>query len=1090
MTEVATAGRSDAVQLLRQATDARLKKPALDKTKLRRSRSFNAYPGFIPDPEVLERQEILRKQSQNSLSIASSKVPPSSITVPLKYQQDSNSPNNNHKPRTQVAFRKSGLPSKKTLAQRRSRAIHAKSPQRSSKGYGPFRRAVNPSPILKTDPPGFLISRLNRNEEPAATSPLGNSSTNETTDVNQRQLLRRSRSFNTSQDKDRARYPNSPPSPSFGNNYNSAHNNSIHRSKSQRQVPKSPNNDILDLLGIPYNNASKPSQTSPAVVLRNWLTAGHKVCAMPDTPETFPDSMTKRGKDNQHRENNSPKDEVKSSKLMPKPSLGPGLGRMRSLKWIGKKKSPELQPESDFVSNSKLESLANKTTPELLSRSKTTRDKIPNKLPKLGRSNTTRLGNGEIIRSLKSFFDGFSLKSRTTQLPEVQLVNSPDDLEEVKKSVVQNPELQLKKIVIHDSSSNSTNNLAYNNLKPTSSHQSDKGPINNEGIIITPNIGETVGDYFTIPVRSSRRPSKVKEEDPYRGTNLTILEERSFTADAFNHSSKNQVFRIDYSEPVFPVLAQKCEGVEFAKAMFRENPPASPDLNNKPLPELPDNSLPSYKLVHDGPVKQIIDSTTIKDRHLFLFEHILVISRPLTGNISQFIITKVIWVDAINEVTQRLDNKADTPTEEPSVPVLPRKYIPVIMATIRRFEIEPASAIGYLVGRGAVKPDPSAIARLLHNTPEFDRRMLGRFLALEKSNEILDGFLLRLYWRGLRLDLALQTLLLAIKLPNQKENELTILNRVAYHWHMSNRNSLPLSSLVPLMTTLLQLSQIRTGDPLSLEQLVNDFDLSDHIEELKLVYNSVLNSPLVECNDHSKLPVGLGGRSSSRFIQNEASDPIWVKIPSPDPNLQIILHGSGIVCDPPILDFSVSDTQQFTVTGSLVGRLSLMLIPVGTSAGKYEFITTKTFVVEPIFMKHTLAISFPTPEISASSHEDVIIASPALTAHSQQARKRCLFGMITSSELTQWTESIENTIDLYQEAQDEWAAQLEDENSDDNSIWIAQAEETSQIRHKALASSAVKLFEPLFNRPLTRVELISLASCHHDGVPPPISLQS
>jgi hypothetical protein len=107
-------------------------------------------------------------------------------------------------------------------------------------------------------------------------------------------------------------------------------------------------------------------------------------------------------------------------------------------------------------------------------------------------------------------------------------------------------------------------------------------------------------------------------------------------------------------------------------------------------------------------------------------------------------------------------------------------------------------------------------------------------------------------------------------------------------------------------------------------------------------------------------------RLPTRLTKGIPSSKITIYIPEPDPDLQIKLGGQDLVCEPSVLDFSKSRMQVFTITGSTLGRTSLMFIKSGSRAGRYvspALPRTKAIVVERSFMRHTFQIGFYQTEV-------------------------------------------------------------------------------------------------------------------------------
>jgi hypothetical protein len=498
--------------------------------------------------------------------------------------------------------------------------------------------------------------------------------------------------------------------------------------------------------------------------------------------------------------------------------------------------------------------------------------------------------------------------------------------------------------------------------------------------------------------------------------------------------------------------------------------------------------LDEHKLVYQGPANQILNSVMTKDRYLFLFDHILVVTKPLEAPEfsdldSEFEIKKIIWVEAITSVINRgVKNSADfkpppSPTSDPE----PKKLHPIMASVIRRFEIDPFKALDYMVSRGALRSDPSSIAKFLFNTSELNRRQLGRFLGDIRNGNLARAFMDRFSWSNLSIDHSLRALFMSLRLPGEAQPADQILDHFSVAWHAANEEfiNFDLELAQNLITVLMSLSaEIQTSESMpSLDSFISQvraFDTKEKLAHsyLSQLFDSISDEPLELATDIPYHPITFGCSSDIKLIINELSEPMWIQIPKPDPQFRILLHGIGLTFHPPILDFTGSHTQTFRVTGTAVGRRHIMFIKLGHHSADYQFLPSKAFNIEHTFMKYTCQISFqsppfPTPTQVApyaklTDRDHIIVpqhnSAPIIPNQAPIPNKKYMFSFPNPQILDEWTEMIENTIDLYQEA-------LEEEDED-----------LTQEQYQLKCTKIFNHWAPSFRHPQTGQHIVRLAS--------------
>ena len=80
-----------------------------------------------------------------------------------------------------------------------------------------------------------------------------------------------------------------------------------------------------------------------------------------------------------------------------------------------------------------------------------------------------------------------------------------------------------------------------------------------------------------------------------------------------------------------------------------------------------------------------------------------------------------------------------------------------------------------------------------------------------------------------------------------------------------------------------------------------------------------------------------------------------VTLDAPDPGITIQIYSNkGLKCVPNVLDFSLSQTASFRITGNVIGPKSLSMIKFGENSRDYQASRLpfgKLIIVEPPFMK-------------------------------------------------------------------------------------------------------------------------------------------
>lgn len=335
---------------------------------------------------------------------------------------------------------------------------------------------------------------------------------------------------------------------------------------------------------------------------------------------------------------------------------------------------------------------------------------------------------------------------------------------------------------------------------------------------------------------------------------------------------------------------------------------------------------------------------TAKDRFLFLFNDILVITKPLIthgvlANLDmRFIVKSVVPLDQIH-----ISGFEVEPTTEPE-----RHH--VVNRFIEQFAADPLSACRYLVDRSNPKVDAVTLASLIFKTPELNKTQIGHLLA---GNEVLaQAFIDRFHFKSVQIDDALRMFLLSLRLPTDPTLCENMLRLFAYRYYEANQEiiSYDRDLAADLVLATIQLNDALFGTfgfalpnhAITKDIFISAFRSKDpHVlvpdELLAAIYSSIRRNRLVQAlathEAHQAKEVTVTpNRLPPKLTYNVWSDRVYISIPNPDPSFKIKLHGEGLEFDPPLLDFSNSMEESFRVRGLTLGTKSVLFDRVGGNA--------------------------------------------------------------------------------------------------------------------------------------------------------------
>ncbi|WVW84590.1 hypothetical protein I302_106624 [Kwoniella bestiolae CBS 10118] len=386
-------------------------------------------------------------------------------------------------------------------------------------------------------------------------------------------------------------------------------------------------------------------------------------------------------------------------------------------------------------------------------------------------------------------------------------------------------------------------------------------------------------------------------------------------------------------------------------------------------PEILDD--PPRKLLLSTQILQVVNTHTVKDRYLFLFNDILVIAKPIISHgihatlDMKYIVKSIVSLDKL-----AISGFNEEPTAEP-----PRH--PVVTNFIERFAQDPVSACAYLVERSNPKVDTATLASLIFKTPELDKTQVGYLLA--HNDKLMRHFIDRFNFLNIRIDEALRMFLLSIRLPTEPTSCETLLRGFGYRYFEANQTQIAYDRdlAAELVLAIIQFNDSLYGTfgfslpnhAITKETFTSAFQSKDPrglvpVDLLSDIYGSIKGRELVQSLDpkeesKSSKKIDIHPRRPSKLSYNVWSEKITISIPAPDPAFKIQLLGEGLVFDTPLLDFARASELSFRVKGTSLGVRHLSFNRIGSNAALYGNLgNTRLFTVERAFMKYTFHVSF------------------------------------------------------------------------------------------------------------------------------------
>ena len=400
---------------------------------------------------------------------------------------------------------------------------------------------------------------------------------------------------------------------------------------------------------------------------------------------------------------------------------------------------------------------------------------------------------------------------------------------------------------------------------------------------------------------------------------------------------------------------------------------------------------PPRKLVLSSPVLQIANANTVKDRFLFLFTDILVIAKPViqdqdalldatrpTPLDRKFIVKSVVLLRDIKFSPDREDVRTRM-----SLSTSHMRH-QVIRTFVHQFTKDPDMAISTLFDKSNTRSDPIALGQLMFRAVELDRARLGEYLAQRTSKVVLKAYVDSFGFAGLRIDKALRVFLLSICIPSKSALEY-LLDAFASRWYEANAGIVAYDKdlAIRLVRAIVQLNEVMhggiaqtagvTGYP---RRNVIDRDFIDAFrrydprglvsdELLAKIYAAVRRERLSQSRtSYESIPdliISVKRPLPPRLTYRIQSEPVILRIPQLDPQLNIQLFGQDLMFDPPVLSFAKSAEASFRVTGTSLGPKTIIMWRSGPNALAYSGMPLSSPVmVERSFMRNTFQAAFKT----------------------------------------------------------------------------------------------------------------------------------
>ena len=405
---------------------------------------------------------------------------------------------------------------------------------------------------------------------------------------------------------------------------------------------------------------------------------------------------------------------------------------------------------------------------------------------------------------------------------------------------------------------------------------------------------------------------------------------------------------------------------------------------------------PPRQLVWSSAVLQVANSNTVKDRFLFLFNDILVIAKPVLLDQDSLLdstkpspLDRKFMVKSVVQLRQlRFTADRDDPQTKAYSTSIANRH-PLIRTFAVQFTKEPDHAISTFFEKTGTRDDAVVLGRVLFKSLDLDRARLGSYLSRRTSKVVLKAYIDGFGFSGIRLDRALRVFLQSLHIPASSRSSHSnpmdyMVDAFASRWYEANAGIVAYEKdlAVRVARALVQLNEVLHGGivqepgPLGpLKRNVTNRDFIDAFRRydprclvsdalLDKMYTSIRREPLSQARNSATttspdFTITLKRPVPPRLTYRMQSEPIILRIPQPDPNLTIVLHGQDLIFDPPTLTFTRSAEASFRITGTSLGLKTISFSRSGQAALLYSGLPLSSpIVVERSFMRNTFQVAF------------------------------------------------------------------------------------------------------------------------------------
>jgi hypothetical protein len=389
-----------------------------------------------------------------------------------------------------------------------------------------------------------------------------------------------------------------------------------------------------------------------------------------------------------------------------------------------------------------------------------------------------------------------------------------------------------------------------------------------------------------------------------------------------------------------------------------------------------------------------VNSNTVKDRLLFLFNDVLIIAKPINQPVSQeqdplrstsadkrCFVKSVVMLKDLRLGPDRGEYQTKATTN-----LMPRSSL--VKEFTLQFAKDPEQAVAALFTKSGVREDPVVLGQLLFRAVDVDRTKLGEYFSRRSSKAILKAYVDSFGFVGLRVDQALRVFLLSVHIPSKPVSGYSpleyLLDQFSSRWYEANAKFVAYDKdlAIRLVRALVQLNDLLHGG-VAQEPGPSTFskqDIPSHLfvdafrkadprylvsdEHLEDLYNSIRVERLSQGRCSSTISsadqiITIKRHLPTCLTYKVQSDPIILRISQPDPQLTILLWGQDLVFDPPTLTFARSSEASFRVMGTSLGQKSMIMCRSGSNALKYSGLPLSCpLSVERAFMRNTFQVAF------------------------------------------------------------------------------------------------------------------------------------